>query len=244
MLIARIEDLFGLCDKYQTPRFSKFLNEAEQELIKQNVGTPPGYNSGFFGGYDTSMRRLFGVFPEWMEFDVRQFPIDVMVIRKKYKKELTHRDYLGTVLSTGIDRSNVGDIFIKDGSAYVYLMNDISAYVAGSIDKISNVGVSVKVENFTSITPPEQRFEIMNTVCASLRLDAVVSAVLKVSRSNAAGLIRAEKVSVNHLPVTRVDHILNPKDVISVRGFGRFILDETGAGTRSGRLHIIVKKYI
>lgn len=244
MLVARIEDLFGLCDKYQTPRFSKFLDEAQQELVLKNAICPPGYNTGFFGGYDDSQRKVFGVFPEWMEFDKEQFPIEVIVIGKKYEKELTHRDYLGTILSLGIDRSNVGDILVEKNRAYVYMLSDVCSYVCENIDKISNVGVSVKVESFTNITPPKQKFETINAVCASERLDAVVSAMLKISRNNAAGLIRAEKVSVNHFPITRVDYILSPKDIISVRGFGRFIFEEVGAKTRSDRIHIVIKKYI
>ena len=244
MLIARIEDLFGLCDKYQTPRFSKFLDEAQQELVLRDAVCPAGYNTGFFGGYENSQRKVFGVFPEWMEFDEKQFPIEVMVIRKKYEKALTPRDYLGTVLSLGIDRSNVGDILVEKNCAYVYMLSDVCSYACDNIDKISNVGVNVKVESFTDIMPPEQKFETINAVCASERLDAVVSAMLKISRNNAAGLIRAEKVSVNHMPITRVDRILNPKDIISVRGFGRYIFEEAGAKTRSDRIHIVVKKYI
>lgn len=244
ILTAKIEDLFRLCDKYQSPKFSKFLNEAEQELVKKNIGNPVGYNSGFFGGYSDSQRKLFGVFPEWMEFDEKHFPIRVLEITKKYSKELSHRDYLGTVLSLGIDRTNVGDIFTKDGNGFIYLLADISEYVADNIEKIANVGVNVKIKDFTNITPPEPKFEIINTVCASHRLDAVVAAMLNVSRNNSASLIRAEKVSVNHLPITATDYMLSPGNVISVRGFGRFIFEAAGSKTRSDRIHITVKKYI
>ncbi len=244
LLTAKTEDLFRLCDKYAKPQFSAFLNEAERAYIEKNVGMRAGYNCSFFGGYNNAMRTVFAVFPDWQEAENNSFPIKTIKILKKYKKELTHRDYLGTVLSKGINREQVGDILVNDDTAYIFIMSDIADFVASGIDKIANVGVKVLIEDFEDITIPEPKFQTINTVAASLRLDAVVAAMLRLSRKEASSLILGEKISINHLPCQNVSHILKENDIISVRGSGRFVFLKVEGSTRSDRLHIIVKKFI
>ena len=201
-------------------------------------------NSCFFGGYDNSQRKIFAVFPQWHDIDFALFPICVLKIVKTYDKQLSHRDYLGTLLSGGIDRSCIGDILVCDDGAYVYILSNISDYLCSNIDKISNVGVKMSIENALDIVPPEPKFEIINTVCASLRLDAVISAMLNISRNSSSSLIKSQKVSVNHIPNDDVNIKLKPDDIISVRGYGRFIFVETLGETKSKRIHIKLKKFI
>ncbi len=244
LLIAKCEDLFARCDKYVSARFSQFLNEAEQAVIKNNIGNRVGYNCCFFGGYENAQRAIFAVFPEWEEPDNKQFPIKVLKITKKYKKELSHRDYLGTVLSKGIERLKVGDILIDGDDAYVFIISDIADYIAVSIDKIANVGVKITVEEVTDIEPPKPKFEIINTIAASVRLDAITAAALNVSRRVANELITGGKVSINHVETTDTSAFLKQGDTISVRGFGKFVFESIGMQTRSQRMHIEIKKYV
>lgn len=244
LLIARCEDLFTQCDRNAVGRFSHFLNETEQSIIREIIGTRVDYSTCFFGGYSQAQRCIFGVFPAWQEVSESEFPISVLKITKKYKKTLSHRDYLGTVLSKGIERNKVGDILIDGDDAYIYIMSDIAELIAVGIDKIANVGVKVSVETPCEIVPPEPEFEIINTVSASLRIDAVVAAILNISRKNASDLIAAERVNVDHLPVSSNSYLIKPGQIISVRGFGRFVFVTGGEKTRSQRLHIQVKKYI
>lgn len=244
LLLAKTEDLFRLCDKYSVPQFSAFLNEAQKAFVEKNVGERMGYNCCFFGGYDEAMRTVFGVFPEWESSQFSSFPIKTIKIIKKYKKELSHRDYLGTVLSKGINREQVGDILVNDDGGYIFILSDIADFIASGIDKIANVGVKTSVEEFSDLKIPQPKFETINTVAASLRLDAVVAAMLRLSRKEVSSLIIGEKVSVNHLPCQNVSHILKENDIISVRGSGRFIFLNVQGTTRSDRLHIMIKKYI
>lgn len=243
-MTAKCRDLMRKCDKNAEGAFSTFLNEAQQATVEREIGSPVGYNTGFFGGYAEAGRKLFGVFPEWLQASDEEYPVSVLKIRKTYKRELTHRDYLGTVLSTGIERECVGDIVVDEDVAYVYVLSEMADYIALGMDKIANVGVKVSVEKPSDIVLPEQKFEILNTVAASERADAVLAAALNVSRKLASELIKNEKVSLNHLPMTNVSKTLKEGDLLSVRGYGRFIFSEIGGGTRSQRIHIKIKKYI
>ena len=75
LLIARTLDLFDLCEKYSSQRFSPFLDGGELAVIEDNVSFPYGYNVMLWGGYEGAERKIIGVFPDWSEPDTALFPI-------------------------------------------------------------------------------------------------------------------------------------------------------------------------
>ncbi|MBO5060847.1 MAG: hypothetical protein J6C82_08035 [Clostridia bacterium] len=240
IFIKKMQDIVRLCEKYHTPRFSKFLDEKEQALLKKE-----GILGGIlFGGYENAERCMLGVFPKWQEPDTSYFPIKVLEFTKKYDKEITHRNYLGTILSLGIERSKIGDILAGDKVSYVFVSEDISEFIKDNIRKVSGCGVDIRMCGFDEITVPERRFELIDAVAASLRADAVLAALLKISRSDAKAFILSGKVSVNHSEISGVDFLLKEGDLLSVRGFGRAELFEVGNKTRSDRIHVTLRKYI
>ena len=244
LLIAKTEDLFKMCDKRSEPQFSFFLNEAEQAFIIREIGCRYGYNTAFFGGFGESGRKVFGVFPEWQEIENELFPISAVKIVNRYTKQLTHRDFLGSIMSNGITREQIGDIIVNDDTAYVFMISELAEYIAMNLKKIGNVGVKVSIAGLSEIKPPEQKFMTIAAVAASQRLDAVVAAMLKLSRKDAHDLIVGGAVSVNYTQTENASLMLKEKDIISARGFGKYIFDEIGNRTGSQRLHITVKKYI
>ena len=244
LLIAKTEDLFSLCERYCSPVFSGFLDGAEQALIHDKAVFFGGYNVMLFGGFDDAEKKIMGVFPEWSETDMAQFPISCLKVEGGFTRKLNHRDYLGTIMSLGIAPDRLGDIVVYDRFAYVFIHNDIAGYVRDNLHKIGNHGVSVKpVENFRDISI-ERRYKTIGAVCASGRLDAVVGAAANVSRSVSAGLIDAGKVKLNHREITKASEPVKEGDLLSIRGYGRFLVHSFDGGTRKNRLHITLKQYI
>ncbi|MGN0182526.1 MAG: RNA-binding protein [Candidatus Ornithomonoglobus sp.] len=244
LLIARTEDLFSLCDKYCCARFSDFLDGAEQAVISDNLVFPYGYNTLLYGGFDDAEKKILGVFPEWMEPDKAEFPLTCLKIEGGFTRKLTHRDYLGTIMSLGIAPSRLGDIVVSDGFAYVFLHSDIADYVADNVHKIGNQGVKITVLEDLSGIRVERAYKTIGAICASERLDAVTAAAAGVSRSIASGLIEGGKVKVNHREITKTSEPVKEGDLLSIRGHGRFIVYKFGAETRSSRLHVTFKQYI
>lgn len=244
LLIARCEDLFSLCDKYCCPRFSGFLDGAEQALIQDKMVFPYGYNTMIFGGFADAEKKILGVFPEWMEANTEEFPIKCLKIEGGFTRRLTHRDYLGTIMSLGIVPSKLGDIIVSEGFAYALLHSDIADYVAENVHKIGNQGVKITIIDDMSEIHIERRYKTFGTVCASERLDAVAAAAANVSRSISAGLIESGKVKLNHREITKTSVSVKEGDLLSIRGHGRFLIDKFGSETRKNRLHIIFKQYI
>ena len=244
LLRARTEDLFTLCEKRGEAVFSPFLDGGEIAFIEDEFHMPYGFNTMIFGGYEGAERAVLGVFPEWREERGEDFPICALRFDAPRFRTLTHRDYLGTVMSLGIDRNKTGDILTDDEGAYVLLDEAIAEYVVRNVNKIANVGVKGKIIGIEDFTPPKPKTKEKMCVCASKRLDAVMAAALNISRSAAEKLIREGLVKINHRAVTDRSKTVNIGDLLSVRNYGRFILKDTGNNTGKGRLHITVEKFV
>ena len=244
LLIRRVEDTIRLCEKYACVRFSKFLDGGEIALLNDEFHFPFGFNYLFFGGCEDCERKILGVFPEWEEASEDVFPISVLRIEGGFKRVLTHRDYLGTIMSLGIERDKIGDILIDNGAAYVFVYDDVASYVKNNIRKIGNQGVKIDISSLENFTAPKRKFERIEAVCASTRLDAVTAGAAHISRQESARLINSGKVKLNYREVYDVSKTVKQNDLISIRGSGRFILAKIGNETRSGRMHISFDKYI
>ena len=244
LLISKTEDLFKLCDKYASPRFSDFLDGAELRVIKEKVFFPADYNVVFYGGFDDAEKIIMGVFPQWHEAELSEFPVACIKVEGGFTRKLTHRDYLGTVMSLGISPSKLGDIVVSDGFSYILLHSDIVQYVKDNLHKIGNQGVKIThIHNLQEIKL-ERRYRTISAVCAAPRLDALVGAAANISRAQASALIGAGKVKLNHRETDKVAETVKEGDLISVRGYGRFIVSSFDGETRKMRLHITLKQYI
>jgi len=240
LLKSKISDIKRLSEKYNTPRFSDFLDEAEAETVRAERLDFGGY---FFGGYDGAKRKVLGFFPDWYEMENTDFPVTAVEIIKKGEKDLSHRDYLGTVLGLGLERRKIGDIIVTEKGAYVFSINDVASLILG-IEKVSSCGVKTRTVDFSDLVIPEPEYKILEIVAASMRLDSILSGTLKLSRKNTADFIKSGRCMVNHRATERNDYPIKTGDTLSLRGFGRYEVLSIDGETRSGRLHIKIKKYI
>lgn len=244
LLLKKTDDLFRLCDKYSVARFSDFLDGGELAVIEDKAVIPFGYNVMFFGGFSDAEKKIMGVFPDWEEPLHSAFPITCLKVFGGFTKKLTHRDYLGTVMGLGITPQKLGDIVVFDDFAYIFLQTDVGEYVKDNLHKIGNRGVKVEeITDFFNISI-ERKYKTIGTVCASSRLDAVVGAAANISRSQSASLINGGKVKLNHRPTEETAKPIKEGDLLSIRGYGRFLVHSFDGETRKQRLHITLKQYV
>lgn len=243
LLISRIEDMARLCEKTYTARFSAFLTEAEAALAEKYLEYTHRDGYMLYGGYENAQRVMLGIFPQYEEPLAEEFPIQAVSFSGRTVKNLSHRDFLGSLMALGISRSAVGDIICGGETAYAMLSLTAADMAVMQITKIGREGVRCQpAENGTIVR--EDRFAEISGTAASLRLDCILALALRVSREKAARLIRSGSVSVNHGITESVSEQLSEGDVLSVRGHGRFILSSTGEKTKKDRFHITVKKYL
>ena len=78
---------------------------------------------------------------------------------------------------------------------------------------------------------------------ASLRLDAVLAAMMQVSRAQAVQCIRSGAVAINHMPVQSAHADVFENDVFSVRGYGKYKLCTVDGKSRKGRTIVSYFQY-
>lgn len=231
-----IKDLALLGEKTFTPRFSGFLTEREQKLAEQTAYLT-GVECGFCGGYDGAVRKMFSAPCEEME----NYPIEAITFFFRPQDKLTHRDFLGALMSLGIKRDRIGDIAVTEGAAAVFAVKNAAALISAEIEKVGRVGV--RSETGLKIDIPKQEFEEISVVIASSRIDALVAAACGISREKAAALIRSGGVVSDGTELSSVSRNIGEGEVFSVKGYGKFIFDSIGFETRKGKNHATIKKY-
>ena len=240
LLFAKVLNQVYFCQKRHEKAFSDFLDPARIEQFTQIIRSEFNIKLHSFGGYENAERQMIGFFPDYLDEQDYQFPIEALEItyNKKFSKDLTHRDYLGSILGLGIDRSKVGDILLAESSTIFFVDQDISSYILMSLEKVANTKISVKRKDILEISELAKEEKQLNIIVSSLRMDSVVSAAFHISRAKSADLIRAEKVFVNWKPITNISKNISMGDIITLRGHGRAKINEVVSKTKKDRLVI------
>lgn len=239
LIEARIEDCVSLCLKTDAPKYLGFLSAAEVSFAR-NCKVLSGVNHGFSGGFDLAERQILGVFPDWMREP--QFPVSAVTFSYPASYKLTHRDFLGTVMALKISRDSVGDILVGDGTAVVFLTDYVAGHVLSEINKVGSVGVKGK-PGLPDVLPELSKKIFLSDTVASCRLDCIVAAVTNTSRTYAAQLIESGLVSINSVLCQKVTRAVGEGEVITVRGKGRFTVEDIGGRTKKGRTVLKYSKF-
>ena len=153
LLASRVSDYLRLsdrgelvCGNFLTPEEAAYTEVVLRELRAHD-------RAFFFGGYKDAERKRVFVIPSFLSdfegsaYEKAQsyFPeefssaIRAIKIQGSGYRELSHRDYLGSILSLGIERASVGDIVVLDKhSAVVFCTDKIFDYLMSGIERIAS----------------------------------------------------------------------------------------------------------
>lgn len=225
--------------------FTDFLSLPELDLFYKNEPQLTFAGVTVFGGTDGCDRKVirFGS-PEELGYE-EQFPIVCISIQpliEKFGENLSHRDYLGALMNLGIERENLGDIFIKGKTGYVFCLERIADYIVENLSQVRHTHVKLQIleqdEEFV-----KKEIEEMVVLTASERIDGVIAKIYNLSRSQSIEHFRAKKIYVNSKLCENNSYLLKTGDVISVRGYGKFVYNGVGYQTKKGKLSVKVGIY-
>ncbi len=239
LLLRRMKELSMRASVRPDPQFTHFLDPTQLQAAIA-AANAKGVHLATDGGYPDAERRIaafYGAEPPVI------FPYACVEIAWNARfGSPGHRDLLGSVMALGFERERMGDIVLSGEKAYLFAERDVASYVAANLERAGRVSVKCRViDGAPELPPPEGR--VVRETVPSLRLDALLSAGLDLSRSQASGLIAAKRVYLNHVETVRCDAPVEAGDVISVRGCGRIRLEEVGGLTRKGRLSVAIFRY-
>ncbi len=238
ILPARVSDLKNICEKTSAPKFLGFLTQSEAAVCEGQLKGREKYR--FFGGYDGAERTVLCVMPNWCEDP--SYPLTAITFKYRKCDKLTHRDFLGVLMSLGIARETVGDILVESGRAVVFLLADVADFVYSQINKIGKVGVTVSF-GFERPLPAVGEKEDLTTTVASTRLDCVVAALCGFSRKESTDKIGDGLVAINSVSCEKPTCNVTAGSMITVRQKGRFEITRCDTFSKKGRIILKYSRY-
>ncbi len=238
--IRRILDKIEQTLQKHTIESTNFLNPHEIYLAKSVLNRFSDLNYLISGGYEKAERKIITIYPEYYFED----DIDIAVSPLKISgeiKHLTHKDYLGSVLSLGLERDKIGDILIYKEYSIVMVKKELENYIIFNLNKIKNINVKTSISAIEEIKAPEMKYKESIEFLLSLRLDSIISATFNLSRKESFKIIKREDVKVNFELIDKPSREIQIGDLISVRGFGRFILYDIKGKSKGDRFICIVR---
>ena len=244
LLIRKVLDWIKLSENMFIVKYSNFLDERQCCIINTAFSIMHFKNFVFYGGYDNAKRRVLVIYSDGYNIKYNDFPFKPIFICFRKKDVLSHRDFLGCLMSHQIKRDMIGDITVKEGICAIFAIDSVYNYIIDNMSKVGSVGVELFKEMTDFDFDIENNYETIKGSVSSLRLDSVISIAIKLSRSRATELIKGIGVNVNYIFTRDPSQLINENDVFSIQGYGKYIFSEVSGNTKKGRLFIEVKKYI
>ncbi len=250
--------------------FTDFLSPREERLFYAAAAAEGhAHRLFFFGGARDAERRCAVFLPEWYlgeeptgdpfgeervaflfslieggSVDPSEAITPVLLTASEYAS-LTHRDWLGAILALGVEHSVLGDIAVLDEHrAIAFFTVKIAPFIVENLKRAGSDGVKAAITKPAEGFSVPRSFEKVEVTVASPRLDGVVHALTNLSRAEAAALVKEGKAELNYFPEENTDAPISDGDILSIRGYGKYIIDSANTVTRRGRNRLIARKYI
>lgn len=250
LIISKLFDKIEALEKTNKIQITDFLTPVESHLLNKVLNNINFNLYKIYGGVDSSERNLIILFPSKMEEIIKQENFDYNSICSCVRisnidEILEHKNILGGLIKLGIKREKIGDIVVHENYVDIIVCKEIAKFLVLNLNQLTRFrGACVEVVDIKSIESKKQEFKDFTVMVSSLRLDNIVSELAKTSRSKAVEIIGQERVFVNYENESKSTKLVKANDVITIRGKGKFIVEEVVGNTRSGRFIVKVKKYV
>lgn len=233
--MQRVEDSYSF-------EVTSFVNPHQVEILR-NLGNHLQLQIFSSSDYYTSELAKVIIAPLYYELQVSDFEIDLLEISYANKfHHLTHSQIMGTVLNQlGIERKVFGDILVASGRAQIMVDRKFTQFFIDHISRIAKTSVKLKQVDFSQLIAVQADSKLRDVLVSNMRLDKVLAASFRLSRSVATKLIATKQVRVNYSILDNPSHHLLLNDLISVRGYGRVkVLRENGF-SKNGKYKLTVE---
>ena len=231
LLISKIEDKIKFCETKNKIQTTDFLDMSEQKLVERYLKSQKINNYVLSGGYENAERKILIIYPEKIEdildrIDLNEY-INIIRINlpNDVKGKYSHRNYLGGIIKLGIERNKIGDILVDDNGADIIVLPEMKKFLLNNLPALTRFN-KAKVEQISleQLRKVEIKTKLEKITVSSMRLDNIVSEIVKCSRGKAIDILEQERVLVNYEIYTKPSKEIKENDIITIRGKGRFVI--------------------
>lgn len=234
---TKIYDRCFRSEKFGGAMFGEFLSMEEISRLEERKKYLPDAELKLWGGYEDAERKIAG-----FNAEEEEFPLCYIEIKVK-TGGLSHRDYLGSLMGLGIERCKVGDIIVSDSGAVVVVHESVGDYIVNTLFPVGKANAEVRKIAREDLNLAPKKFSDIGGTVASLRLDSITAMMAGKGRSTACDLIKAGRVFINGISALKADVKINDGDLITVRGFGKAVV-EIGGRSKKDRIFVTMRKYV
>lgn len=238
---ANIKKAISLLEKsfYTKKEVSSFFLNPYELSVLNDIAKINNIEIVFLSCNKECERNIFVANPYSKEIESK----DYISVLEFQQNNITHPDVLGALLNLGLERNDIGDIYIGDGLCEFVILNKDKDFVKFNLTKIKNERVSLDFKKDNILSKNKIEYIEKRGFISSLRLDNIVSEFVNLSRSKAKTLIKRRLVKVNFQIIDNPSKIIEENSLISIRKEGRFIFDKVIGKSKKDNYHIEYRKY-
>ena len=239
VVIDDIHDTLERVRNEYRPILTHFFNPREQLIASTLLKDDDQIKMKSFGLIPNAERKRILFYPEYYDPVLSDFEVSLMEINYPTKfAELQHNQVLGTLMNIGIKRDVIGDI-VTDGEKWQIVADaQMVDYIRLQVDHIGRIKVKMIPASSEQLVSSRDEWTDLQVSVSSLRIDVLVAGVYNLSRKHVKDLLKSQKVHLNWMLVEKPDLELGIKDIISVRGHGRFRIDDVHGVSKRGKIRL------
>lgn len=155
LLKKRFSELAARADSQGYWTQTAFLSPAEQALLLTlRLPFPPVLD----GGYLYAERRIAAFGSEALFGVPYASPVVCLCMEPlshRFADELTHRDFLGSLMGLGLEREVFGDILLQGNTGYVFCLDAMAPFIQENLTQVKRTSIRC----FPAM-PPSQAFQL------------------------------------------------------------------------------------
>ena len=251
MCLAQVLDKIEASSKKEKIEYTDFLDMYQVSLVENFLKKNKVQNYILYGGFKEAERKVLIIYPEKYDETMLEknygkiLNIVRITLPEEEKGKYSHRNYLGGIVKLGLKREKVGDIIVSNEGAEIITLADFSKILLEQLPSLTRFNNAKIIEKeISELEVQEARVEEVKIIVPSLRMDNIVSDLIRTSRNKALEVIKQERVFVNGQNETKPSKSIKVGDKITVRGKGRFVIKQIDGTTRSGRTVLVVEKFV
>lgn len=244
--VERMADLIERAAAQHCIKLTDFLDPRQAFIVTSLVHHHPDLQVSFEGGYQEAERKRALIAPDYYAIQPSDAKLRLIAITSHDEKmaELDHGDYLGALLGLGIKREKIGDIHVSEQLCQCVVAEEMADFIDLHLRQVHRVQVHTENQAIEALVPVVPKLEELTFTVASMRLDGIVGDVWRLSRAKALLPIKAGRCRVNWKVVEDPSCPLKEGDTVSLKGFGRFVLQRVEGETKRGRIRLTVAKFV
>ena len=251
MLLGFILDKIKFTETKNKLQNTNFLSLYQIDLVETFLKKIKYSNYVLWGGYEGAERKILIVYPEKFTKQMIEKNYSKMIgiirikLQERQQYNYTHRNYLGGIIKLGLEREKIGDILVEEKGADIIVLEESKKFLLSELPMLARFrNSSIIGEKIEKLNLVETKTEEIKIIVPSLRIDNFVSDLARTSRTKAIEIIKNERVFINGKLETKTSKQIKTGDTITIRGKGRFVVKEFIGTTRSGRLILLIDKFV